>query len=77
MMLPRGLITGFGNSFDYSNPYIVVKERTNVKETNTNSWADKVLPFKNNALFRSDISKTSNTFIKNVEDVGIMLILLC
>ena len=76
-MSPRRLITRWGDLFDYSNPYIVVKERTTVKETNANSWADKELAFKNNALFRSGVSKISNTFIKNVEDVRIMSILLC
>ena len=58
---------------DYNDAYILVKERISVKGTdNANRW-NKKLTFKNNALFRSCISKTNNTLIANAEDFDIVM----
>ena len=58
---------------DYNDAYILVKERISVKGTdNANRW-NKKLTFKNNALFRSCISKTNNTLIGNAEDFDIVM----
>ena len=58
---------------DYNDAYILVKERISVKCTdNANRW-NKKLTFKNNALFRSCISKTNNTLIGNAEDFDIVM----
>ena len=54
---------------DYSDAYIAVKEIVSVTGTNANSRRNKKLTFKNNAAFRSCISKVNNTFIENVEDL--------
>ena len=48
---------------DYSDAYIVVKGIINVTGTNANNRRNKKLTFKNNAPFRSCISKINNTFI--------------
>ena len=53
---------------DYSAAYIVVKWRVNVTSTSGNKRRNKKLSFKNNAPFRSWISKINDTFIDNVED---------
>ena len=45
---------------DYSDAYIVVKGTITVEGTNANNLAGKNLAFKNNAPFRSCISKTSH-----------------
>ena len=54
---------------DYSDAYIVVKRIINVRDTIANNRINKKLILKNNAPFRSCISKISNTFIDNVEDL--------
>ena len=58
---------------DYSDAYIVVKGIINVTGTNANNRRNKKLTFKNNAPFRSCISKINNTFIENVEDLNIVV----
>ena len=62
---------------NYSNAYIVVKGRINVRGTNDVNKRNEKLIFKNNAPFRSCISKISNTFIGNAEDLVMPMILLC
>ena len=54
--------------FDYSDVYIVVKGTITAEGTNTNIRTDKKLTFKNNATFRSCISKINNIFIDIAED---------
>ena len=49
--------------------YIVVKRRISVRGTNDANGRNKKLTFKNNAPFRSCISKMNNTFIDNAEDL--------
>ena len=58
---------------DYSDAYIVVKGKISVRGTNTSNRINKKLVFKNNAPFRSWISKFSNTFIGNTEDLDIVM----
>ena len=53
------------DSFDYSDTYIVVKGAITVEEDNNSKMINKKLTLKNNAPFRSSISKTKNTFIDN------------
>ena len=62
---------------DYSNAYIVVKETIIVKVTNPVNKRNKKLTFKNNPQFRSYILKINNTFISNVEDLGIVMLMYC
>ena len=59
---------------DHSDACIVVKGIINVTGTNANNRRNKKLPFKNNAPFRSCVSKINNAFIDNAEKI---LILLC
>ena len=61
------------NLRDYSAAYIVVKGRISVKGTNNVSKRNKKLTFKNNAPFRSCISKINNTFVDNAEDIDIVI----
>ena len=61
------------NQCDYSNAYFVVKERKTVRGTSDTNKRNKKLPFKNNAPFRSYISKINNTFTDNAEDVDIVM----
>ena len=58
---------------DYSDAYIVVKGIISVRGTNANNRINKKLTFKNNAPFRSCISKINNTFIDNAEDLDIVM----
>ena len=58
---------------DYSDAYIVVKGIINVTGTNANNRRNKKLTFKNNAPFRSCISKINNAFIDNAEDLDIVM----
>ena len=58
---------------DYSDAYIVVKGRISVRGTNDANKRNKKLTFKNNAPFRSCISKINNTFIDNAEDLDIVM----
>ena len=58
----------------YSDVYIVVKGKITVEEDNDRKKNnDKKLTFKNNALFRSCISKINSTFIDNLEGLGIAM----
>ena len=58
---------------DYSNAYNVVKETiTVVGDKNAKKRGGKVT-FKNNALFRSSISKTNNGFIDNAQNLDIVM----
>ena len=60
---------------DYSNSYIVLKGRiTVIKPSDVNAKNGR-LPFKNDALFRSRISLINNTFIYNVEDLDIVMLM--
>ena len=58
---------------DYNDAYIVVKGRISVKGTNDANKRNKKLIVKNNAPFRSCISKINNTFIGNTEDIDIVM----
>ena len=61
---------------DYSDAYIVVKGEVSVKDNTNNNKIEtrnKKLVFKNNALFRSSISKINNSFIGNAEDLEIVM----
>ena len=61
------------DSCDYSNLYIAVKGKTSVRGTNDANRINKTLTLKNNTLFRSSISKVSNTSVDNAEDLGIVM----
>ena len=58
---------------DYSNAYIVAKERVSVAGTNNANRRNEKLTFRYNAPFRSCISKINNTFIENAEDLDIVM----
>ena len=58
---------------DYNDAYIVVKGAVTIKITNNESKINKKLVFKNNASFKSCISKINNRFIENAEDLDIVL----
>ena len=58
---------------DYSDAYIVVKGTITVKGTNNVNKKNKELVFKNNVPFKSCISKNNSTFIKNVEELDIVM----
>ena len=53
--------------------HIVVKGRISVTETNAANTENKKLSFKNNALFRSCISKINNVLVDNAEDLDIVM----
>ena len=53
---------------DYSDTYISVEGTIAVVGTNSNNRRDKMLTFKNNAPFRSCISKINSTFMDNAEN---------
>ena len=53
---------------DYSDTYIVVKEKVIVANPNNDAY-DKKLAFKSNAPFISCILKINNTLIDNAEDL--------
>ena len=59
--------------FDYSDAYIVVNRRISVTGNNVVNRRNKKLTFKNNARFRSCISKINNTFICNAENLDIVM----
>ena len=59
---------------DDSDAYIVVKGRISVRGTNDANKRNKKLTFKNNAPFRSCISKINNTFIDNAEGLDIIML---
>ena len=54
---------------DYSDVYIVGKVRISVRGTNDANKRNKKLTFKNNAPFRSCMSKINSTFTDNVKDL--------
>ena len=58
---------------DYNDAYIVVKGAVTIKITNNESKINKKLVFKNNAPFKSCISKINNRFIENAEDLDIVV----
>ena len=64
---------------DYSDVYIVVKETIDLSASaaNENDKAEKNFAFKNNAPFRSCISKTliSKTLIGNLEELDIAMLI--
>ena len=51
----------------------VVKRETTVKGTDNANKRSKKVIFKNNALFRSCISKINNIFVDNAEDLDIVI----
>ena len=57
---------------NYSNAYIVMKERISVSGTNNASKRNKKLTFKN-APFRLFTSKINDTFVDNAEDLYIVM----
>ena len=57
---------------DYSDAYVVLKGRT-VEGYDVAKKRNKNLTFKNNAPFRSCISKINSTFIDNAEDLDIVM----
>ena len=57
---------------DYSDSYIIVKEKITVTGPNDSAY-DQKLAFKVNALFVSCISKINNTLIDNVENLDIVI----
>ena len=58
---------------DYSDAYIVVKGIISVTGTNGANIRNKKVIFKNNASFRSCITKLNNTFVDNAEDLDIVM----
>ena len=58
---------------NYSDPYIVVKGRISVRGNNDATKRKKKLNFKNNAPFRSCISKIKSTLIDNAEDLHVVI----
>ena len=61
------------NLSNYSNVYIVVKGRIGARGTNDSNKRNEKVTFKNNPPFRSSISKISNTFADNAEDLDIIV----
>ena len=59
---------------DYSDAYIVVKGSITVEGYSDAKTRNKKLTFKNNAPFRSCMSKINNTFLQNVEDLDILML---
>ena len=55
---------------DYNDAYIVVKGTSTVEGDNDDKKKIKKLTFKNNAPFRSCISKINKTLLGNLEDLG-------
>ena len=58
---------------DYSDAFIVVKGAMSITGINDNSKRNKELTFKNNAPFRSSVTKINNTFIDSTEDLDIVI----
>ena len=58
---------------DYSDAFIVVKGRINVRATANTDIDQKDVAFKNNAPFRSCITKINSTLIDNAEDLDIVM----
>ena len=60
---------------DYSDAYIVVKRTITAEGDNDAKTRNKKLIFTNNVPLRSRISKINNTFIKNAEDLDIIMLM--
>ena len=58
---------------DYSDAYIVVRGRINVKANANTEIEEKDVAFKNNAPFRLCITKINSTLIANAEDLDIVM----
>ena len=58
---------------DYSDAYINVKRTRDLLAAAPNKKAEKNVAFKNNAPFRSCISKINSTLIGNAEDLDIAM----
>ena len=58
---------------DYNDAYIIAKEIISVTGTNGAKRRNKNLVFKNNATFRSCITKINNTFVAKAEDLDIAI----
>ena len=58
---------------DHNDAYIVVKGRISFTGNNAANRRNKKLSFKNNAPFRSCISKTNKRFIDYAEDLDIAM----
>ena len=58
---------------DYNDAHIVVKGKISVRATNDANKLNKKISFKNNAPFRSWISKINNAYIENVKDPDIVM----
>ena len=58
---------------DCSNAYIVVKRRITVEGDNDAKTKVKRLIFKNNAPFRSCISKINSTYIDYAQDLDLVM----
>ena len=61
------------DSCDYSDAYIVVKEGISVTGTDNANRKNKKLTSKDNAPFKSYISKINNAFVDNAEDLDIVV----
>ena len=59
----------------YSDAYVVVENITSVTGPNASSRRNKKLLFKNNAQFRSSMTKINKTFIGNAEDLDIVMLM--
>ena len=59
--------------FGYSDAYIVVKWRTNVRATANTDTSQEDIVFNNNDPFRSYILNTNSTLIYNAEDFDIVM----
>ena len=58
---------------DYSDMYIVVKDRTTIEGGNLINRRYEKLTFKNISPFRSCISKINNTFVDSEKDLDIAM----
>ena len=61
------------DSCNFSDVYIAVKGIISVRGNNATKRRNKKPTFKNNAPFRSCISKINNTFIEKAEDLNIVM----
>ena len=59
----------------YGDAYIVGKGTITVEGNDENKKIDKKLSFKNNAPFRSCVSKINNIVIDNAEDLDIVMLI--
>ena len=58
---------------DYIDAYVVVERRISVRGTNAANKINRKLIFRNNAPFRSCISKINNKFIDNSKGLDIVM----